>query len=317
MARRFSQPLVPGEETVLPDAGGGSDTELEWRFACCEACFRRLRARPVRSTKSSSWTTVQRTIPSPCAEQSGAERPALGANRGFAAAVNAGVDRGRCGRRRDPQQRCRDFDPNGWNIPFAIGRSIRRVRRPERVLTATDPDMIDGTFDAVCRGGCALRCGAGRPDGPYWSTSSGPSSSRRSRPLLVRRRVFQRGRRPGRGVRIVPGRCGIRTSVCVGRIHRCVRTSGCRNASGQRDTGPLEPRTVRNIARNQVLARRAALRSRSALRRFGWPIAVLRCCGEWSRFDTAPEPLGSEANLRACACSALSEGRPSPHAVRY
>lgn len=28
---------------------------------------------------------------------------------------------------------------------------------------------IDGTYDAVCRGGCAWRCGAGRPDGPVWN----------------------------------------------------------------------------------------------------------------------------------------------------
>ena len=38
-----------------------------------------------------------------------------------------------------------------------------------KTLSDADPTRIDGTYDAVCRGGCALRCGAGRPDGPYWS----------------------------------------------------------------------------------------------------------------------------------------------------
>ena len=37
-------------------------------------------------------------------------------------------------------------------------------------------------------------------------------------------------------------------------------------------------------------------------------------CGAWSRFDMALEPLGSEANLTACVCSALSRRRPPPRA---
>jgi GT2 family glycosyltransferase len=31
------------------------------------------------------------------------------------------------------------------------------------------PTAMDGAFDALCRGGCAWRCGAGRPDGPVWN----------------------------------------------------------------------------------------------------------------------------------------------------
>jgi len=29
--------------------------------------------------------------------------------------------------------------------------------------------LIDGTWDLICRGGCAWRCGQGRPDGEFWS----------------------------------------------------------------------------------------------------------------------------------------------------
>jgi GT2 family glycosyltransferase len=38
-----------------------------------------------------------------------------------------------------------------------------------KLLDTSRHDRIDGTFDAVCRGGCAWRCGHGRPDSPLWN----------------------------------------------------------------------------------------------------------------------------------------------------
>ncbi len=37
-----------------------------------------------------------------------------------------------------------------------------------KLLSAARRDRIDGTFDLVCRGGCAWRAGHGREDGPEW-----------------------------------------------------------------------------------------------------------------------------------------------------
>ncbi len=97
----------------------------------------------------------------------GAEVITLGANAGFAAAVNRGIQEagsewiavlnndvslepdwleklmGRLGN-------------DGW---FATGK----------LLDASAHERIDGTFDALCRGGCAWRCGHGRLDSALWN----------------------------------------------------------------------------------------------------------------------------------------------------
>src|ERR1700685_1242604 len=38
-----------------------------------------------------------------------------------------------------------------------------------KLLDAQARERIDGTFDGVCRGGCAWRCGHGRLDSPVWN----------------------------------------------------------------------------------------------------------------------------------------------------
>jgi GT2 family glycosyltransferase len=40
-----------------------------------------------------------------------------------------------------------------------------------KLLETAQPGRIDGTYDALCRGGCAWRVGHGRPDGPLWDGS--------------------------------------------------------------------------------------------------------------------------------------------------
>ena len=91
-------------------------------------------------------------------------------NRGFAAAVNAGVAAADADTVAILNNDV-ELDP-GWlerlsehfvddTVAFATGKSV----------AASSPDMVDGTYDAVSRGGTALRCGAGRPDGPFWNSS--------------------------------------------------------------------------------------------------------------------------------------------------
>jgi GT2 family glycosyltransferase len=38
-----------------------------------------------------------------------------------------------------------------------------------KLLDARAPERMEGSFDAVCRGGCAWRCGHGRLDSPLWN----------------------------------------------------------------------------------------------------------------------------------------------------
>ena len=38
-----------------------------------------------------------------------------------------------------------------------------------KILQAANHQLVDGTFDEISRGGCASRCGSGKPDGPVWN----------------------------------------------------------------------------------------------------------------------------------------------------
>jgi hypothetical protein len=101
------------------------------------------------------------------AERAGAEVIALGENAGFAAAVNRGI------------RACQTpwivvvnndvtFEPD-W-----LGRLVAALESNSGAWFACGKLLgpegrIDGTFDAVCRGGCPWRCGHGREDGPLWN----------------------------------------------------------------------------------------------------------------------------------------------------
>lgn len=102
------------------------------------------------------------------AKQFGAKFIPLGQNFGFARAVNRGV-----------QEAFADWIAilnndvtlDAWwlanlldkakagNAWFATGK----------ILSAANPSLIDATFDEISRGGCAWRCGAGKPDAPVWN----------------------------------------------------------------------------------------------------------------------------------------------------
>jgi GT2 family glycosyltransferase len=90
---------------------------------------------------------------------------ALAVNQGFAAAVNLGIREA----------------TNDWvlilNNDLELGGAFieRLIARAQadgawfavgKLFDACHRDIIDGTFDTVCRGGTAWRCGAGRMDSP-------------------------------------------------------------------------------------------------------------------------------------------------------
>ncbi len=100
------------------------------------------------------------------AERLGAQVLSLGKNLGFAAAVNRGI-----------QSTTADWIAilnndvtlapdwlqqlllQGAGATFATGK----------ILNASNPSLIDGTFDEISRGACAWRCGQGKKDGPIWN----------------------------------------------------------------------------------------------------------------------------------------------------
>ena len=125
------------------------------------------------------------------AQRLGAELLALPANAGFAAAVNRGLER--CRKplvallnndvELDREWLARLVDglagPEGGKFYFATGK----------IYQAKQPNLLDGTLDAVSRAACAWRCGHGRPDGDIWSRPS-PVFFAPMTAVLYRREIF-------------------------------------------------------------------------------------------------------------------------------
>lgn len=102
------------------------------------------------------------------ARELGARFLPLGQNFGFARAVNRGIEEARADwiaiLNNDVtlnsswlQNLLQAAEDSGaW---FATGK----------ILSAANSSVIDATFDELSRGGCAWRCGSGRPDAPVWN----------------------------------------------------------------------------------------------------------------------------------------------------
>jgi GT2 family glycosyltransferase len=114
----------------------------------------------------------------------------LGSNRGFAAAVNHGVEA------------CRtealalvnsDVEPE----PEWLERLARALSADDvwfatgRILSAAHRDCIDGTYDLISRAACAWRVGQGRPDGPVYSQAR-PIAMAPATAALFRAELFRR-----------------------------------------------------------------------------------------------------------------------------
>jgi GT2 family glycosyltransferase len=114
------------------------------------------------------------------ATRAGAEVIAMGANAGFAAAVNRGIQSVHTSVNAARMSACATTEwiaivnndvalepdwleklmaPLGNDAWFATGK----------LLDASAHQHLDGAFDAVCRGGCAWRCGQGRLDSALWN----------------------------------------------------------------------------------------------------------------------------------------------------
>src|SRR5579862_8914296 len=92
----------------------------------------------------------------------------LGKNLGFAAAVNRSV-----------QSTQADWiailnndvtlEPD-WLVNLLAGTENESAGfATGKILRANDHSVIDGTFDEISRSACPCRCGAGKPDSPFWN----------------------------------------------------------------------------------------------------------------------------------------------------
>jgi GT2 family glycosyltransferase len=110
----------------------------------------------------------------------------MGRNLGFAAAVNRGIEAAESewvailnnDVTLEPDWLATLLDAAALDddIWFATGK----------ILQAGNHQVVDGTFDEISRGGCASRCGSGKPDGPAWN------QARRIRVAPMTAAIFRR-----------------------------------------------------------------------------------------------------------------------------
>lgn len=109
------------------------------------------------------------------AREAGAEVIALGENRGFAAAVNQGIERVRGSAEAAKPDWIGVLNNDVTLEPDWLERLVTAAEASGtafatgKILDAATRHRIDGTFDALCRGACAWRCGNGRPDAEVWN----------------------------------------------------------------------------------------------------------------------------------------------------
>jgi GT2 family glycosyltransferase len=201
------------------------------------------------------------------AERAGATVLRLSRNRGFAYAVNRGIER--CDSKwvlvlnNDVT-----FGPD-WLKPlvetaaragawFAVGK-LRATR---------DPQVLDGTFDAISRGATAWRCGNGRPDGPAWSEAREVAFP----PLtaaLVRRELFETVGLLDESFESYLEDVDLGLRCAARGFTGIYAPSVVAYHAGSATLGTWHKATVRRIARNQVLLVRKHFRGAPR-----WPILV-------------------------------------------
>jgi GT2 family glycosyltransferase len=102
------------------------------------------------------------------AESHGAKVIALAANRGFAAAVNKGIQAAQ-GEWIFIVNNDVELDSRWLELALQAANEEESAIAGGKLLQANDPERIDGTWDLVAASGCAWRCGWNAPDGELWN----------------------------------------------------------------------------------------------------------------------------------------------------
>ena len=201
----------------------------------------------------------------------GAEVIRMGSNTGFSRAVNRGIQASHTEwlavvnsdvePAPDWLERLMEAaqQPNTW---FAAGKIFNAARRSQ----------IDGTYDALCRGGCAWRVGHGRSDGPEFSTARdiwfAPATATLYRAELFRRvglldEVFESY--------LEDVEFGFRCA-CLNYRGRYTPAAVAYHI-GSATLGRWHAQVVKKISRNQVLLL-AKYYPAALLLRFAWPVLL-------------------------------------------
>jgi len=205
------------------------------------------------------------------ARQSGARVLEMGRNAGFSAAVNRGIAETATELVAVVNN---DVEPTAaW-----LGRLVEAVQEPQvwfaagKLLSAAQPGLLDGAYDALSRGACAWRAGSGRPDGALWDRPA-PIRFAPFTAALFRTSLFAK-----------IGLLDERFESYLEDVDFCLRAArqGCFGMyvpaavavhQGSATLGRWHPEVVERIARNQVLLVAKHYPARDLLR-YAWPILV-------------------------------------------
>jgi len=205
------------------------------------------------------------------AEQHGARVLRLGANLGFSRAVNAGLDA------------CRtelvalvnsDVEPE----PEWLARLVAALQPGDawfatgKILSASQRDRIDGTYDLLSRAACAWRMGQGRLDGPEFSQSR-PISMAPATAALFRMELFQRAGGFDEAFESYLEDVDFGLRCALQGFRGVYVPDAIAYHQGSASLGRWNPEVVRRIARNQVFLV-AKHYPPGLLRRYWWPILV-------------------------------------------
>lgn len=207
----------------------------------------------------------------PRAERLGARVIQMGANAGFARSVNRGISDSRSEwvaiLNNDVE-----LEDNWLERLEVAARQSGTWFATGKILRAQSRDTIDGTFDAVCRGGCAWRCGEGRKDQPAFSSARTISLSPFTAALFRKRLFDEVGLLDEEFESYLEDvdfglRCAVR-----GFSGRYVPEAVAYHR-GSATRGKWHPTTVKQISRNQVFLIAKHYPARW-FRRFGWAALV-------------------------------------------
>jgi len=204
------------------------------------------------------------------AESMGARAIRMGARGGFAKAVNRGIRESRT-----PLVAIVNSDVEvapDWLERLSAALAPDVWFAAPRILRAEAPDRIDGTYDAICRGGASCRVGHALPDGPLFREAR-PIWSAPMTAALFRAELFQQaGLLDERFEAYLEDvDFGVRCAL-AGFAGRYVPDAVAWHR-GSATLGRWHAQTVRRISRNQVFLL-AKYYPRRLLVRHAWPIIV-------------------------------------------
>jgi len=246
------------------------------------------------------------------ARRAGAQVISLAENQGFAPAVNRGIQEARAAEWIGVLNNDVTLSEDWLSQIMAKLQADDAWFATGKLLNAQARDRIDGSYDAICRGGCAWRCGHGSIDSPFWNLSRTiqfpPFTAAVFRSGLFERVGFLDERFGSYmedvdfGLRCAKaGLTGVYVAEAIG-YHQ-----------GSATLGRWHSDTVRKIARNQLLLV-AKHYPPNWISRYGWPVFVaqvlwgliaLRHGAFWSYLAGKLEGIREFRRVRGNHCASL------------